>query len=76
MKGFFSNSYFYHLIVLILITSTAMILSTLREVRKISFEARHGIDRDVFPVSEASGENDFVSISYGASISREGLLID
>ena len=45
-----------------------MILSALVKVGKISLKARHGVHRDVIPVPEASGENNFCFITDGAGI--------
>ena len=48
--------------------STGVILSAHIEVCKVPLPAGHGVHRDVIPVTEASCNDDFLSIADGTGV--------
>ena len=52
----------------IVVTSTGVILSAHIEVCKVPLPAGHGVHHDVIPVTEASCNDDFLSIADGTGV--------
>ena len=64
----FSKGNLYLFTVFLRITGTSVVLSPFLEAGKISHKAGQVVDRDLFTVREASGENDSVSVTDSACV--------
>ena len=64
----FSKGKLYLFIIIIRITGTSVVLSPFIEAGKIFHKPCQVVDRDLFTVREASGENDSVSVTDSAGV--------